>query len=555
MAGSPRRDIIRDGEIATYHVWSQTAQQRFLLGRDRGPDGTLEDFGYRREWCESLLEHQARVFAVDISTHQFLSNHFHIVLRTRPDLVAQLSDEEIAYRWLLAWADFDRKRNRWSRVPTDAEVKALLTNQEKLETARHGLASLSWFIGRLKESVSREANAEVGTKGHFWAGRFGSRELVDDAAILTCSVYVDLNQLRAGMAPSLLESQYTAIQSRILQGRLEEAEAAHAMFQKLKESGVDLTLEQLRDMYFKCRWLAPVTPQGDLKMMNDAWCAQGTRKVPTSILPKANQPDLTPSLAGLYREFGLDVDTETLVRDLEAEWQSRRLSPVRKSELELPDSSMQDSSNSEVQDAAGSEQGNSDPSCREEAEETGSEDMEGSQSKEPVPPEKKNTPGKKKRKDSPKKKAEPTYEIHNRLCQQLPDRASNSPVLAIPPEQYLSLVLAAAKRFLDIPQLKENMPIPTDLADHHAAILNKQGINPDAWYAALDGFDEFFGYVLGSPDRVKAFASRAGRRCVHGITACRELFLTTVQATGVNSAPSPPEEATTGPPSERGSPE
>jgi hypothetical protein len=556
MVASPRRDIIRDGEIATYHVWSQTAQQRFLLGKDRGPYGTYEDFGHRKAWCESLLEHQARIFAVDISTYQFLDNHFHLIVRTRPDLVDRLTDEEVAYRWLLAWAELDRESYRWSRVPTDAEVHAVLKNEDKLKNARHGLSSLSWFVGRLKESIAREANFEVGAKGHFWAERFGSRELVDDAAILVCSVYVDMNQIRAGMAPSLLESKYTAIQGHILQGRLEEAQAAHAMFQDLKERNVNLTLEEIRDMYFKCRWLAPVSPQGDLKMVNDAWCAKETRKVPISIqtqAKQAKQPDPTPALAGLCREFGVDLETERLIQVLEAEWQARRPSPIRKSQQELPDGSMLEDQDAvedvgsepqESNSSHGVEVENSDESLSEDDDNEGDQDGE---------PEASDT--RKRRKNSSPKKAGPAYAIHNRLCQQLPDRSSNSPVLVIPLDQYFSVMLSASNRCLILPSLKDKkLPIPMEVSDHDAAILRDRGINPEAWYAALDSFEIFFGYAMGLPDRMKAFAARAGRRCVHGITACRALFFPTDEGQEDGSASSPPPDSTTGPPLEGGAP-
>ena len=58
----------------------------------------------------------------------------------------------------------------------------------------------------LCEKIAREANDEDGSSGRFWAGRFKSVALLDEAAILACSVYVDLNPIRANLATTPEES-------------------------------------------------------------------------------------------------------------------------------------------------------------------------------------------------------------------------------------------------------------------------------------------------------------------------------------------------------------
>jgi hypothetical protein len=70
-------------------------------------------------------------------------------------------------------------------------------------------------MGGLNEFIARAANKEDRVKGRFWEARFKCQALLDEAAIAACMVYVDLNPIRAGLAGTPEESNFTSIQERI----------------------------------------------------------------------------------------------------------------------------------------------------------------------------------------------------------------------------------------------------------------------------------------------------------------------------------------------------
>ena len=148
---------------------TRCVQRAFLCGYDKV---TGIDFDYRRTWITELLKYQASVFAIDVGNYSILSNHQHLICRTRPDIAAKWTDEEVAWRWKLAWL----------REPTDEEVEEVLANAARLPQLRANLCSLSWFMARWKEPIAKMCNKEMKHKGHHYEQRYGSREILDDPA-------------------------------------------------------------------------------------------------------------------------------------------------------------------------------------------------------------------------------------------------------------------------------------------------------------------------------------------------------------------------------------
>ena len=207
----PRSKYVQEGEVGVYHCYSRCVRRAFLYGYDTR---TGRDFSHRKAWLVNRLRRLAGIFAVEVCAYSVMENHYHTILRTRPDLVDGWSEEEVARRWLTLFPRNKGLRGR-RRLTVEEQIRALVNYPEYIATLRQRLSSLSWFMGRLNEYMARAANKEDGVKGRFWESRFECQALLDEAAIASCMVYVDLNPIRAGRAATPEESDFASIQERI----------------------------------------------------------------------------------------------------------------------------------------------------------------------------------------------------------------------------------------------------------------------------------------------------------------------------------------------------
>lgn len=210
-----RRSQISLKDTCYYHLISRCVRRSFLCGID---NYTKKSFEHRRQWMVNRIRFLSSIFAIDVASYAVMSNHYHLVVHVNEDESQSWSIEEVCERY----------ENLYHLPPP---VKQLLISRENTETKnttaicqlalelvekyRSRLSDISWFMRNLNEYVARKANIEDECKGHFWESRFKSQALLDNKALLACMAYVDLNPIRAKIASSPSNSQFTSVFERI----------------------------------------------------------------------------------------------------------------------------------------------------------------------------------------------------------------------------------------------------------------------------------------------------------------------------------------------------
>jgi len=205
MPRPPRCDQFSPEQISYCHLIQRCVRRAYLAGLD---PVSGKNYDFRRQWIRTRMERLASVFGIDLLAYAILSNHMHLVVRTRPDVVESWSDKEVSLRWLRLFPG--RRLDEQLGEPTTADVDALASDTSKIKEIRSRLSNPSWFMKALCEPIARLANRQDEVTGHFWEGRFKAIALIDEAALLACSMYVDLNPIQAAMAETIEKSVHSS---------------------------------------------------------------------------------------------------------------------------------------------------------------------------------------------------------------------------------------------------------------------------------------------------------------------------------------------------------
>ena len=211
MARTARCEVFDPDEVAIVHVVQRCVRRCFLMGLD---PVSGNNYDHRKQWLEDRLRRFAAYFGIDLIGFCILSNHFHLILRSRPDVVASWDDAEVARRWLMI-CPRRKDQDGNPRQPSQVELNTICNNGKHLAAIRRRLSHISWWMRLVSQPLAALANKEEDQQGRFWQGRFRAVRLCDEAAVLACAAYVDLNPIRAALAETLESSDFTSIQRRI----------------------------------------------------------------------------------------------------------------------------------------------------------------------------------------------------------------------------------------------------------------------------------------------------------------------------------------------------
>ena len=204
----PRKDFVYLDTTPYYHCVSRCVRKAYLCGSNQSG----RSYEHRRGWIEKKCLKLASLFSIDICAYAVMHNHYHLVLHVNKTKCDSWSDKEVIERWhQLFKGNHISQQFMKGEILSEAE-KALLSILAT--TWRNRLMDISWFMRIVNEGIARQANREDECSGRFWEGRYKMQALLDEKALAACMAYVDLNPVRAKIAKTPENSEYTSAKKR-----------------------------------------------------------------------------------------------------------------------------------------------------------------------------------------------------------------------------------------------------------------------------------------------------------------------------------------------------
>ncbi len=123
------------------------------------------------KWIRRRFEAQASVFAIDILSNAILSNHLHVILRSRPDVLAKLSTKKsqlVAPRLYPGY-----RMEEQLAEPFGIDVKALVPIRKIGRVRNEAIGYFFGLMRALAEPIARMANTQDQCTAGF--GKVGSK--------------------------------------------------------------------------------------------------------------------------------------------------------------------------------------------------------------------------------------------------------------------------------------------------------------------------------------------------------------------------------------------
>ncbi len=293
----PRSELVSPADTPYYHCVCRCVRRAFLCGEDRL---TNTDYSHRKAWVLERLTLLDEVFTIELCAYAVMSNHYHLVVHLNPKKAENLSDSDVAERWarLFTWPMMVG-RYLAEKLETDIEKQVAI---DIIQQWRERLSDISWYMRCLNEHIARKANEEDKCKGRFWEGRFKSQAILDEAGLLACMTYVDLNPLRAGIVDTPEQSADVSIHQRLKQYQQgnEEKSSPHSTKKNTRDTPKTPLLQTFTGNHRQAMPEGiPFSFADYLELMD--WTGRAQRNDKRGAIPKDTPP--------ILERLGLDADT------------------------------------------------------------------------------------------------------------------------------------------------------------------------------------------------------------------------------------------------------